>query len=104
MERLTLVYTTWPSVAEAEAAARDLVERRLAACANILSPMISVYAWKGAVERAEEAVMILKTRPERRAELMAAVRALHPYDTPAILAVPVTAADERYAQWIAGET
>ncbi len=62
MERAVFVYTTWPTTAEAEAAGRSLVERRLAACVNILPGMISHYRWEGKVERAEEAVMIVKTR------------------------------------------
>ena len=63
MERAVLVYTTYPSVVEAEQAGRAVVERRLAACVNILPGMISHYWWQGRVERGEEAVMIIKTRP-----------------------------------------
>ena len=62
MERAVLVYTTWPSIVEAEAAGRKIVEKRLAACVNILPGMISHYWWQGKIERAEEVVMIVKTR------------------------------------------
>ena len=62
MERAVIVYTTWPTSVEAEAAGRILVERRLAACVNILPGMTSIYRWQGALERGEEAVMIIKTR------------------------------------------
>ena len=62
MERMAFVYTTYPSVVEAEKAGRALVERQLAACVNIIPGMISIYRWEGAVERGEEAVMIDKTR------------------------------------------
>ncbi len=62
MERAVLVYTTWPSIVEAEAAGRKIVERRLAACVNILPGMISHYWWEGKIERAEEVVMLVKTR------------------------------------------
>ena len=62
MERAVLVYTTWPSIVEAEAAGRKIVEKRLAACVNILPGMISHYWWQGKIERAEEAVMLVKTR------------------------------------------
>ena len=72
MERAVFVYTTWPSVVEAENAGRALIERKLAACVNILPGMISHYRWEGKVERAEEAVMIVKTR----ASLTGADRAL----------------------------
>jgi periplasmic divalent cation tolerance protein len=104
MQETVLVYTTWPSAGEAEAAGRRLVEQKLCACINILPAMVSVYAWEGKIERAEEAVMILKTARNRAAELMAAVRAAHPYDTPAILEIPVAGIDPGYSAWIAAET
>ena len=62
MERAVLVYTTWPSIVEAERAGRTIVERRLAACVNILPGMVSHYWWEGKIERAEEVVMFIKTR------------------------------------------
>lgn len=104
MQGTVLVYTTWPSVEEAEAAGRGFVEEKLCACVNILPGMISVYAWQGQIERASEAVMLLKTRHERAPALMEAVRAAHPYDTPAILQLPVAAIDAGYAAWIHAET
>ncbi len=63
MERAVLVYTTWPSIVEAEAAGRKIVEMRLAACVNILPGMISHYWWQGKIERAEEAIMIFRLAP-----------------------------------------
>src|SRR5262249_56192204 len=63
MERAVFVYTTFPSVVEAEKAGSALVGARLAACVNILPGMISVYRWQGAINRAEDAVMVVKTRP-----------------------------------------
>ena len=62
MERAVFVYTTYPSIVEAEKAGRALLERALAACVNILPGMVSHYWWQGAIERGEEAVMIVKTR------------------------------------------
>ena len=61
MERTVLVYTTWPSIVEAERAGLKIVERRLAACVNILPGMISHYWWHGKIERADEVVMLVKT-------------------------------------------
>lgn len=104
MERAVIVYTTWPSVVEAEAAGRAIVERRLAACVNILPGMISHYWWQGAIERGEEAVMIVKTRAALAEAVSAAVKALHSYTTPAILVVPVEGGDENYLGWIMAET
>jgi uncharacterized protein involved in tolerance to divalent cations len=74
MERAVFVYTTCPSVVEAERAGRAIVERRLAACVNILPGMVSHYWWQGALERGEEAVMIFKTRASLAEKLRAAVK------------------------------
>jgi periplasmic divalent cation tolerance protein len=104
MQETVLVYTTWPSVGEAEAAGRRLVEEKLCACVNILPGMVSVYAWEGKIERSEEAVMILKTARGRAAELMDRVRAAHPYDTPAIIELAVAGVDPRYGAWIVAES
>ena len=104
MQETVLVYTTWPSAPQAEAAGRALVEAGLCACINILPGMVSVYAWQGKIERAEEVVMILKTRRALAPRLMEAARAAHPYDTPAIVALAVTGIDPGFAAWIAAET
>ncbi|EJW13615.1 Periplasmic divalent cation tolerance protein cutA [Rhodovulum sp. PH10] len=104
MERAVFVYTTWPGLVEAEAAGRELVERRLAACVNILPRMISVYRWRGTVERAEEAVMIVKTRASLAEAVRAVVHETHPYDTPAILVMPLESVDQAYLGWLLDET
>jgi len=104
MQELVLVYTTWPDAAAAEEAGRALVEARLAACANILPGMVSLYRWQGALERAQEAVLILKTRRDLARSLTAAVRERHPYEVPAILVLTVDDAEPAFAQWIADET
>jgi periplasmic divalent cation tolerance protein len=104
MERAVFVYTTWPSTVEAEQAGRALVERRLAACVNILPGMISHYRWQGAIERAEEAVMIIKTRASLALEVESAVKALHSYSTPAILVIPIESVEKTYLAWILAET
>ncbi len=85
MERAVLVYTTWPSIVEAEAAGRAIVERRLAACVNILPGMISHYWWESKIERAEEVVMMIKTRAALADQVSAAVKELHSYTTPAVM-------------------
>lgn len=104
MERAVFVYTTFPSVVEAEKAGHALVEGRLAACVNILPGMVSVYRWQGAVERAEEAVMIVKTRASLAEAVRSSVKATHPYDTPAIVVLPVESVDDRYFAWILDST
>jgi periplasmic divalent cation tolerance protein len=91
-------------MAEAERLAEALVNERLAACVNILGTVRSVYRWQGAVERADEVAMIAKTREALFQRLAARVRALHSYDTPAIIAWPIVAGDAAYLDWIAAET
>jgi periplasmic divalent cation tolerance protein len=104
MERAVFVYTTYPSVVEAERAGRALVERRLAACVNILPGMVSLYWWQGAVERGTEAVMIIKTRASLAESVRDAVKEMHSYTTPAILVIPLESVDPDYHAWIEAET
>ena len=104
MERAVFVYTTYPSLVEAETAGRALVEQRLAACVNILPGMISHYRWEGTVERGEETVMLIKTRTSLAEAVRAAVKAGHSYSTPAILVLPIESVDQTYLAWILTET
>jgi periplasmic divalent cation tolerance protein len=104
MERAVLVYTTWPSIVEAERAGRRIVEQRLAACVNILPGMISHYWWRGKIERAEETVMLVKTRASLAEQVGAAVKELHSYETPAIMMLPVESRDADYHRWIVEES
>ena len=104
MDRAVFVYTTWPTTVEAEAGGRALVERRLAACVNILPGMISHYRWEGKVERAEEAVMLVKTRASVANAVSDAVKELHSYDTPAIVVLPLESVEKTYLAWLLAET
>ena len=104
MERPLLVYTTLPDTQTALAIGEELVRERLAACVNVLPGIESVYAWKGAIERGQEVVAILKTREGLADALSAALKARHPYETPIILHLPVTGADPDTAAWILAET
>lgn len=104
MERAVLVYTTWPSVVEAELAGREIVKKRLAACVNILPGVISHYWWQGEIERAEEVVMIVKTRATLAEPVRQAVKDLHSYEVPSIMVVPAENVDADYYAWILKET
>jgi periplasmic divalent cation tolerance protein len=104
LERAVFVYTTYPSIVEAEESDRALVERRLCACVNILPGMVSLYWWQGAVERGEEVVMIIKTRAALAEKVRAAVKDMHSYTTPAILVLPIETVDPDYHAWIVAET
>lgn len=99
-----LVLTNLPERAAAVRLAEMLVEKRLAACVNVLAPCRSVYRWKGAVQCEEEHPMLIKTTEERYAALEAALRAGHPYELPEIIAVPVERGLPAYLDWVAGET
>ena len=104
MDRVVFVYTTFPGLVEAEAAAKVIVERRLAACANILPGMISHYRWQGSLERAEEAVVLFKTRASLAEAVRAAIKELHSYEVPAISVVPIESVDRDYLDWLMDET
>jgi periplasmic divalent cation tolerance protein len=104
MERAVFVYTTYPSIVEAEQAGRALVGRRLAACVNILSNMVSLYWWEGKIDRGEEVVMIVKTRASLAGAVEAAVKDMHSYSTPAILVIPLESVEKTYLGWIMAET
>ncbi|MBB6306140.1 divalent-cation tolerance protein CutA [Xanthobacter tagetidis] len=99
-----LVYTTFPDRAAAEQAARALLDQRLIACANILPGMVSLYRWEGKTERADEVVMLLKTTAARADDVVAAVAALHPYEVPALLVLPVAGGGAPFLAWISAET
>ena len=99
-----LVLTHLPDRAAAETLAQTLVERRLAACVNILAPCRSVYRWQGALESADEVPVLIKTVQARYAELEAAIRERHPYELPEIIALPVTTGLPGYLAWVAAET
>jgi periplasmic divalent cation tolerance protein len=104
MSEFVFVYATFPDLDLAERVAAELVAERLAACVNLIPGMRSVYAWQGAVERANEVVAIVKTLDERTDAVMAAIRARHPYQVPALVVLPVLRADPAYAAWLAGES
>jgi periplasmic divalent cation tolerance protein len=104
LERAVLVYTTYPSIVEAEQTGRALIEQRLCACVNILPGMVSLYWWQDKVDRGEEVVMIIKTRASLAEPVRKAVKQMHSYSTPAILVLPVENVDSDYHAWIMAET
>ena len=98
------VYTAWPSPETADAAGAALVEARLAAAVNIIPGVTSIYRWRGAVERAQETVMIIKTRKARIDEVIAEVTRRHPYEEPGIAVLPLTGGSPGYLAWIHRES
>jgi periplasmic divalent cation tolerance protein len=97
-------YCTCPDLASAERVAETLVSERLAACVNLLPNVRSVYRWQGAVERADEVLLLIKTTRERLDALAARVPALHPYELPELLAVEAVGGLPDYLDWVVAET
>jgi len=100
MNDVLLVLSTCPDKHCAEQIARSLVEEGLAACVNISPQITSVYTWRGETESAEEVLLLIKTSAGRYAQLQQAVRSLHPYELPEIIAVPVTQGLPEYLDWV----
>jgi periplasmic divalent cation tolerance protein len=98
------VYAIFGSNAEAATIGRAMVERRLAACVNILAPCHSVYRWQEAIEEAEEVPALFKTARHKAEALVAAISDMHSYDTPAITVWPIETANPAYVAWVAAET
>lgn len=95
-----VVLCTCPDATTARRLADSLIRERLAACANILPGLMSVYEWEGKMEADSEALLLIKTTPEAYAGLEAALAREHPYELPEIIAVPVDRGLEGYLQWV----
>ncbi|MBO0682297.1 MAG: divalent-cation tolerance protein CutA [Candidatus Dormibacteraeota bacterium] len=102
--RVIQVTTTAGSRGEAERLGLCMVQRRLAACAQVQGPINSTYRWKGEIQTAEEWVLLLKTTQAHKGELIGAIRAEHSYETPDIVVVEISDGLDSYLAWIAEET
>ena len=99
-----LVITNVPDHALATTMARELLDRRLAACVNIGTPVQSIYHWHDRIETGNEVPVVFKTRAALYPNVEEAIRKIHPYDTPEIIAIPVVDGDARYLDWLRAET
>lgn len=104
IDNVLIVLTSCPDTEVADRLARTLVEQKLAACVNRLPAVNSVYRWQGAVERAIEVPLLIKSTRERLPEIQEVIRALHPYEVPEIVAIPVVAGLPAYLRWVVDET
>lgn len=95
--------STAPDAATGARIAQVLVEERLAACVNVVPGVRSIYRWQGAIEDEQEVLLVIKTHAERVAALAERLCALHPYDVPELLALPVDAGLAPYLEWVTGE-
>lgn len=95
-----IILTTAGSEAEAQKIANQLVERRLAACVNIIPRIHSVYRWQRKVDAAEEFLLLIKTTKSRTAEVQAVIRELHSYDLPEFVVISIEDGSAEYLEWI----
>jgi periplasmic divalent cation tolerance protein len=100
MTNARVVFTTASDAAEAEKIAHALVERRLAACANVLPQIRSIYRWQGKVEDAAEVLLVIKTTATQFAAVRDAIRELHSYELPECICLPVTDGSPDYLRWL----
>lgn len=103
MTEFIQMVTTTEKKDEAQKIAKSIVEKRLAGCVQIIGPITSTYWWKNNIETAEEWLCLIKTRRDLYEALEEAVREVHPYDVPEILATPVTAGSKSYLDWLGNE-
>jgi periplasmic divalent cation tolerance protein len=104
MTEIIQVSTTTDQRGEAERISREIVGKRLAACVQITGPITSHYWWKDKLEKTEEWLLIIKTRKEIYPQLEEAIKKMHSYETPEIIAVPVSNGSKEYLSWIENET
>ncbi len=103
MEQFIQISTTVDKQDIAEKIAHALVEKRLAGCVQVSGPIVSIYRWKGRMERTPEWLCTAKTRQNLYTEVEKAIKAVHPYDAPEIIATPILAGSEEYLSWLEGE-
>ena len=103
-DKPVLIYSTFPSAAEAERVGGALVDQGLAACVNIFPGMTAIYVWEGKRQRESEAAMLVKTRAALASRVIAEARKLNPYSNPALLVLPVEGGSEDFLRWIAEQT
>ncbi|QGY41056.1 divalent cation tolerance protein CutA [Pseudodesulfovibrio cashew] len=98
------MYVTCESEDQAGIIGKALVEERLAACVNILGGMRSLYWWDGAVQQGDETVLIAKTRDDLTDAATDRIKALHPYEVPCVVCLPITGGNDDFLEWIRAET
>ncbi|OGC13430.1 cytochrome C biogenesis protein CcdA [candidate division WOR-1 bacterium RIFOXYC2_FULL_37_10] len=100
MKHYIQISTTVNHKKEAKKIARALIKEKLAACVQILGPILSIYEWKGKLEEAKEWMCIIKTREDLYQKVETAIKRLHSYETPEVIAMPITSVDKDYFDWM----
>jgi periplasmic divalent cation tolerance protein len=103
-DKPVLIYSTFPTAAEAERVGAALVDRKLAACVNIFPGITAIYVWQGERQREGEAAMLIKTRAQLARSVIAEARKMHPYTNPALLVIPIADGSEDFVRWICEQT
>ncbi len=104
MPDYTVIFITTSSLDEAEKIGRALVEEKLVACANIISPIRSIYRWQGKICDDKEALIILKTKKKLFKQIENRVKALHSYEVPEVISMPIIEGSNKYLSWLESET
>jgi periplasmic divalent cation tolerance protein len=104
MPDYTVIFITTSSLDEAEKIGRALVEEKLVACANIISPIRSIYRWQGKICDDKEALIILKTKKKLFKQIEKRVKALHSYEVPEVISMPIIEGSNKYLSWLKNET
>jgi periplasmic divalent cation tolerance protein len=104
MPDYTVIFITTSSLDEAEKIGRALVEEKLVACSNIISPIRSIYRWQGKICDDKEALIILKTKKKLFKQIEKRVKALHSYDVPEVISMPIIEGSNEYLSWLKNET
>ncbi len=104
MSETRIILSTVDGQSKAEEIAESLVSERLASCVNILPQIVSVYRWKGQIEKEPETLLIIKTRGDRVDEVISRVVEIHPYDVPEVISLPIEKGHQPYLDWVLAET
>ncbi|CAK5073714.1 unnamed protein product [Meloidogyne enterolobii] len=99
-----VVYVTVPSTEVGKNIAKEIIQKRLAACVNIVPHLTSIYEWKGKIEEESESLLIIKTEADRLVQLEEIVNKIHPYDVPEFIVLPIEKGSEPYLKWIYKQT
>lgn len=100
----TITFVTCKDRRQAAAIARSLVKEKLAACVNVVPGVTSIYRWEGRVEEAREVLLVIKSRRALSKRLVARVRALHSYEVPEVVTIPIAAGNPAYLRWVREST
>jgi len=95
-----LVFVTASNKKEAQKISAGLIKQRLAACVNIVDKVDSLFSWEGKTQKAKESLLIIKSKKEKMSKIVKAVKSLHSYEVPEIIALPIIAGDKPYLRWI----